>query len=330
MMHLSQFSAFKKEIIIFWQMLIKDKITSLSLLFITLFLLLLPPQNYYAKLKLSPGEPVVKDIAFDLPPISLYPVNTTGIKAPSLSAISALVIDADSKAILYQKNPDLKLLPASTTKIMTALVALEHFKLSDILEIKNRKNIGQTIGFQAGEKFTFKDLLYGLLVQSGNDAAYAISNNYPGGVTAFVKSMNEKAGQWRLLDTNFVNPSGFESSNHRTTAHDLGILSSIAINNSTIMEIVATKNITITDLSFGNQYQLTNLNKLLDSVSGIKGLKTGWTENAGECLITYVERDGGKIITVVLASSDRFSESEMLINWVYANFKWQAIESIEE
>jgi serine-type D-Ala-D-Ala carboxypeptidase (penicillin-binding protein 5/6) len=291
-----------------------------------LLLTLIPSHNFYATLNIPSGRPVVRGEIIDLPEPGLYPINTTGIKPPQLSANSALIVDVPSKTFIFAKNPDFKLMPASTTKIMTALVALDHFRLDEVIEVKDLQKIGQTMELVAGEKITVKNLLYGLLVQSGNDAAYVFAQNYPGGLEAFVQKMNEKAQNLHLFDTYFTNPAGIEGNNHYTTSHDLAVLASFALENDVFSQIVATPEIEVYDISFQIRHQLKNINELVSVVPGVRGIKTGWTTNAGECLVSYVQRDKGEIITVVLNSQDRFGETTKLIDWVYDNFEWQTIQ----
>lgn len=309
--------------LVFWQALKKHKINFFLLLII---FLLFPTQNYYAKLKINPGKPVVKDIDIQLLEIKEYPRNINGAPPPALSARAALVVDIPSKTIIFARNPDEKLLPASTTKIMTALVSLEHYHLNDVLKVKTVNDIGMTIKLEKGEEITVENLLYGMLVGSGNDAAYTLAENYPGGLSAFLEKMNEKAAQLNLSDTFFQNVTGVESWKHLTTAHDLAILTAEALKNKTFAKIVSTFKITITDITGGHIHELENINELLSQDTSVKGVKTGWTENAGECLVALIERNGRQILTVVLGSQSRFGETEQLANWVFnGNFAWEKV-----
>jgi len=291
---------------------------------LTLFIFcLIPAKNYYTDLDIAAQGPAVRAIAFDLPEISSYPVNITGQPAPQLTSLSALAIDVDSKTIIMAKNPDRQLFPASTTKIMTALVSLDHYQLSDVLEVKNVKNIGQVMELEKGERITVENLLYGLLVQSGNDAAYTLAENYPDGLENFIKAMNQKAKALHLDKTNFIDPAGIDNYSHLTTTHDLAILAAEAMQNPVFSRLVATAEIEVSDVSGEKTHLLTNINQLLGKVPGLKGIKTGWTGHAGECLVAYTEREGKKVITVVLASQDRFGETKELIDWVFNNHQWK-------
>ena len=302
----------------------KNKIFNFSVILFAVLLLIFffyPGQNIYQTVTLE-KRPLVSAFNTAVPTVAPYPVNATKILPPDLTSQAILVVDIPSGVILFQKNPQVKLSPASTTKIMTALVAMDYFKMDDILTVKTVITEGRAMGLASGDKLTFENLLYGTLVHSGNDAAFAIAENYSGGVDNFVKKMNAKAKDIYLLDTSFANPVGFEDSHHFTTAKDLARLATYALNNSYIAKIVGTPDITVADVNFTKFYRLENVNELLGKIPGVLGVKTGWTENAGECLVTAVTRDSRKILLVVLDSKDRFGETETLINWVFANYNW--------
>jgi D-alanyl-D-alanine carboxypeptidase len=184
--------------------------------------------------------------------------------------------------------------------------------------------IGQTMNLKKGEQITVKNLIYGALIDSANDAALALGLNYPsGGYSGFVTEMNRKAQQLGLTHTVYKDVSGVEALGHLTTARDLAHLTQYAIQKPLFKEIVATKTYRDTDVSGKIVHQMTNTNELLGELDGVIGVKTGWTEHAKECLVTLTERDGHQIIVVVLGSNDRFGESTKLINWVFANYHWQ-------
>ncbi len=258
---------------------------------------------------------------------SPYPASD-GTPAPEISARAVIVQDADSKTILYERNADAPMMPASTTKIMTALVALDTYKdLSIPLEVKVEDHaIGSSMKLKKGEHISVQNLLYGLLIPSGNDAALALADNYPRGYDAFVEAMNQKARALHLSGTHYKNPSGVEQIGHETTARDLATLAKVAMENPVIANIVKIQAITITDDTGKIVHHLESTDKLLGNIPGLLGLKTGWTENAGECLVSYVNRDGHKIVSVVLGSDDRFGDTQALINWVYAHHTWENID----
>lgn len=294
------------------------KIFAFSLL---LLVLLYPGQNLLQKIIIHEGT--IRSYNLPSSNSALYPLSD-GIKAPNISSRSVIVQDVIGKTIMYSKNPDLQLMPASLTKVMTALVALDYWTdLDTIIEVKNEdRAIGQTIKLVKGEKITVQNILYGLLVHSGNDAALAIADNYKGGYSEFVRAMNQKAKDLHLTHTTFKNPSGVEQYGHVTTSRDIAVLAASALQNSVISEMAQTKRVLVADVTGTIVHDLETTNELLGVIPGLKGLKTGWTENAGECLVSYIDRDEHKIIVVVLGSLDRFGDTRRLVDWAYAHHNW--------
>jgi D-alanyl-D-alanine carboxypeptidase len=260
------------------------------------------------------------------------PVLGTDTSFPILSAQGVLAVDLNSGITLYEKNPDAKLLPASTTKIITALVSLDTYKLDQVLTVGRGISVdGQKMGLYTGEQMKFEDLLYGLLVYSANDAAETLAQNYPGGYDTFITAMNQKATDLSMTNTHFDNPVGLDTNDQHSTAKDLIRASEVAMRNPTFSKIVGTKNIIVTDVTGKNSYSLQNVNELLGVVPGVLGVKTGWTENARENLVTYIERDdqdgaSHKIMIALLGSQDRFGETKELINWIFGSYKWQEVK----
>ena len=252
-----------------------------------------------------------------------YPVSQN-YPVPELSARAVLVKDLGTETILYQKSIHVPLPIASTTKIMTALVSSEYFKPNSILIVQDGAGVtGARVGLNKGEALTFRSLLYGMLLNSGNDAAYAIAENYPEGIKGFVSAMNQKAKELDLKGTLFDNPAGFDNPHHYSTASDLDKMTREALKNPDLSRIFATKGTEVQSLDKRYSHKLVNLNKLLSEINGVLGVKTGYTENAKENLVTLVERDEHRILTVVLGSDDRFGDSKALIEWAYQNFIWQ-------
>lgn len=256
---------------------------------------------------------------------SAIPVLTQTTDFPIISAQGVYAIDLDSRTPLYQKNPEMSLLPASTTKIITALVSLDNYNPESIVEIKGIKIDGQKMGLTKGEKIKIEDLLYGLLVYSANDAAEELAQNYPGGRDVFISLMNQKAKELHLKNSNFQNPTGLDGVAQLTSAKDLAMIAEVAMRNKNFAKIVGTKEISVESVDGKTVHKLTNINQLLGEVPGVIGVKTGWTENARENLVTFVERDGHKVMIVVLGSQDRFGETKELINWIFANYKWEDV-----
>lgn len=269
------------------------------------------------------GKNSLLSLPFLSQPPKPYPILKTEVAKKEFSAKTILMMDDESKIILFSKNENLRLPMASTAKIMTALVALDYYQMDDIIPIKTSNVSGVKVGFEIGESLKFKDLLYAMLLPSGNDAALALAQNYPGGETEFVKQMNKKASELHLSDTNFADPTGISESNY-TTPLDLARLSSMAIKNTTFAKVVSTKHTTISDIFGTKTYSLTNLNKLLgfDSVNGIK---TGFTDEAGEILVTSKTQKGHTLITVVMKSKDRFQDTKNLLRLTDGNITYLSI-----
>ncbi|MBI3289877.1 D-alanyl-D-alanine carboxypeptidase [Candidatus Microgenomates bacterium] len=255
--------------------------------------------------------------------ITAAPIPQTSIsRAPSITAATAIVYDPKSAVVLYDKNVDSPIPPASTTKIVTALVALNNYNLQDIFRAGDLEVDGQTMRLVSGEEMTVEGLLNGLLIFSANDAAEVLADNFPGGREKFVEEMNKVAQALNLTNTRFKNPSGLFDYEHVSTARDLARLAAFAINNLTLADIVKTRERTVVSVNGANRHKLTNLNSLLWSEPGVVGIKTGTTEEGGEALVTFVERDSQPLVVVVLGSTNRFSDTKRLIGWVYENYKW--------
>lgn len=251
------------------------------------------------------------------PPVSL------NLSLPEFSARAVLILDLTTDTILYQKDASIPLPIASTTKIATALVASEYFKPNSVLIVNQGAGItGARVGLFKGETLSFRSLLYGMLLNSGNDAAFTIAENYPGGVLGFVSAMNKMATELNLKNTHFTNPAGFDDQNHYSSAQDLARISQEALKNYQLARIFSTKDTQVTSLDKKYTHRLSNLNKLLSQVRGVLGIKTGFTTLAKENLVTLVERENHQVLIIVLGSDDRFKETTKLIEWTYANFRW--------
>jgi len=225
------------------------------------------------------------------------PVISKEASFPIISAQAALAIDMDSQVSLYEKRADSPYLPASTTKIITALVAMEYYPLNLVIKVPEFSVEGQKMGLLTGEEMEVEDLLYGLLVYSANDAAEVLALNFPGGRELFIVAMNLKAKELELAHSKFSNPAGLDDGDgHVTTAKDLIRVSEIAMKNPLFAKIVGTKEKTVSSVNGKIVHKLKNINELLGSVDGVMGVKTGWTENARENLVTYIERDGHKVM----------------------------------
>ncbi|MBR3623691.1 MAG: D-alanyl-D-alanine carboxypeptidase [Selenomonadaceae bacterium] len=240
---------------------------------------------------------------------------------PNITAKGAIVIEATTERAIYEKNADMKLMPASTTKIMTAVLTLENERLT------KEANISQNVAFtedqylplQAGDIVDVQNLLYGLMMVSDNGSAVALAELIDGNTTRFAMRMNEKAKEIGCENTHFVTPNGLPDPMHYSTARDMAKISAYAMKKSEFRTIVATKDdIMIWTFPKNKMTILDNTNKLLWSFNGITGIKTGWTSAAGGCLAASAKRNGIELITVVLGSEDaniRFSEAAALLEY---------------
>ncbi len=264
-------------------------------------------------------ERISQEVISPIKPVtfSAYPLLKNNF-IPQVSAESAIILDDTSKVVLYQKKPTLRFSMASTTKIMTSLVGLEHFNLNDTLIVKTATVEGSIVGFELGERVTFEDALYGMMLPSGNDAALMIAENYPGGQIAFVQQMNQKAVALGLRYTHYVDPAGLDDDGNYTTVNDLARLASFALKNHDFSRVVGTKFRVIHDITGNKVYPLENLNKLLGEY-GITGIKTGYTEGAGEVLVTSKIEQGHTFIIVVMKSQNRFDDTQQLLNLITNN-----------
>lgn len=238
--------------------------------------------------------------------------------APQISAKSAIVYDVTSDKVLYKKNSKERLPMASITKIMTAIIALENKKADDKYIVSKEDLVGEnSMGLSEGEILSQKELLYGLLLPSGNDAAETFATNFKGGRIAFIKAMNDKARALGLLDTNFTNPSGLEGDGEQyTTAYDLIIITQYALAKfSLFRDIVSTFEYEIPYSLDHKYFFLQNETNLLTSYPGVKGVKDGYTPEAGLCLVTYLDYSGHKIIGIILGSNNRRQEMKDLLDY---------------
>ena len=279
--------------------------------------------------QVSMGEPEVleyPELQTQIAKSVTIPVKKENIFAepPDISAEAVIVIDKDSSAILFEKNADKQLYPASITKVMTALVALEKMSFDQIVTIDEASEaVGNTIHLQKGEQIRVGELFKGLLIASGNDAAFALASAYPGGYNKFVERMNQKAKELHMDNTKFVSVSGVEEEDHMTTARDIATLVKEAMKQEVFAKTVSIRQTSIFDTAGAIVHPLYTTNQLLGTVKGVEGIKTGWTTQAGECLVTQTKRNDHTIITVVLNSQDRFSESKRFIEWAFAAHEWR-------
>ncbi len=295
------------------------KTQKLKLVLLLSFFLLFPVQNKDWYSSLSLGETPVRQMASAaVKPQSI--LESRGEAFPYLSAGGVYLFDLNSRTLFYSRNADKHFYPASTTKIATALVALNTYQDNDIINILPHPAQGQVLGLQTGELYSFSNLFYGLLVQSGNDAAEVLAQAYPDGEQAFIEKMNQLLFLLKLTDTHFANPTGIDQWQHYSSPHDLALLADYALEKQEFSRAVSTKYYQISDTTGQHIINLENVNKLLGNYEGMAGVKTGWTELAGECLVSLVKKDGREIVGVVLQSSDRFGDTRKMMDWAQSNF----------
>ena len=254
---------------------------------------------------------------------------------PKTNSRRYIVYDRISKSMIIGKNEDVKSAMASTTKIMTTIVILEKADLNEKVTVSAKAGGtgGSRLGLKRGDKASVRDLLYGLMLRSGNDAAVALAEHVGGSVKGFAELMNEKAIELGLTNTHFVTPHGLDDANHYTTALELAKLTDYAMDNETFAKIVGTKSTTI---YINNQpRQINNTNELLGVLNGVVGVKTGFTNNEGRCLVTETKRNNMDIITIVLGADtkkDRTKDSVNLIEYTFSKYKMYNLEEqiIEE
>lgn len=244
-----------------------------------------------------------------------------GAKEASADAQSEIAMELSTGAVLEENNADLRLPMASTTKIMTAIIVIEDCDVDEVITVPDEAVgvEGSSIYLETDEKISVKDLLYGLMLRSGNDAATALAVHHSGSVQKFAEVMNERAKEMGAECTNFVNPSGLPDENHFTTARDLCRIACHAMKNPLFKAIVGTK-------SYDGEYRnFTNKNKMLFNYDGANGVKTGYTKTAGRCLVSSAERNGMEVVCVVLNCPDMYERSQKILNCCFANFKLEKI-----
>lgn len=255
----------------------------------------------------------------------IYCLAGDNLPLPSVSADGAALLSASTGELIYGKSSDAFLPMASTTKIMTALTVLESgLPLSEVITVP-REAVGvegSSIYLFEGEKITVRDLMYGLLLESGNDAATALAIATSGSESAFVELMNEKARSLGLTRTAFKNPHGLSAEGHATTAYELGLITVAALKNETFSEIVATKSYSTTPVSpeYPSHY-FVNHNRLLRMLPGANGVKTGYTLASGRCLVSSASRDGDTYIAVTLGCRNDWKAHSEMLEFAFASYR---------
>lgn len=250
------------------------------------------------------------------------PEKTKDFVPTQINSDAGIFLDTKSGKILLAKDKDTRLPMASTTKMMTAILAVKNLELERIVTVTSLQTrpLDTTMGLSVGDRISVLELLHGLLITSGSDASTVLAKEVAGSEEQFVALMNEEASYLGLKNTQFTNSVGYDNPNHYSTAYDLAKLGKVFMLNKTLVDIVAKSSYTATSES-GEKYLLTNTNKLLNG-STYRGIKTGTTYGAGECLVSLYENGDQKIIGVLLNSPARFSETTGIIEWTKHNFLW--------
>lgn len=256
--------------------------------------------------------------------ISSINVSSEITSEPSINSKAAIVYERSSGTILFGKNENEKRKMASTTKIMTAIIVIEKSNLEDIVTVSKKaaSTGGSRLGLHTDDKISVLNLLYGLLLCSGNDAAVALAEYVGGDVSHFANLMNSKTSELGLTSTHFVTPHGLDNDDHYTTAYELALITNYALKNETFRNIVGTKNYNVSINGYSKN--LSNTNELLGNLNGVYGVKTGFTNGANRCLVTSVKRNNMDLICIVLGADtkkDRTKDSCQLIEYAFQNYK---------
>ena len=242
---------------------------------------------------------------------------------PQLSTNFYILIDNDTNQILVSQNENTRIYPASTTKLATALTALNIYPLEEVVTISKDYLDGKVMELKAGDKVTIKTLVAGLLIHSANDAAFSLAFHYPQGIGGFVDQMNLLMKKNGLKNTHFINFDGLHDPDHYSTPYDLSQLARLAFQNSTLRYYVKIRSMDLSDIYGQKIYKVTSTNELLGVVPEVEGLKTGWTPESSGSFIALLNLDGHYLISVVAQSEDRFNDTKILLNWARGNVSWR-------
>lgn len=289
------------------------------LLFFTFLFMFYPGDNIFTQIIAHNREVFVEETA--VPALKIQAIPTIKFPPPGeITAEGIYIVELETFTPLYEKNAHTQFFPASTTKIVTALVAADLYDPNQIVSVQVEPLDGQVMGLDPGERITVENLLYGILVHSGNDAAYALANEY--GFDNFIQLMNVKAKSLHMTNSHFVNPAGLDDQNQFTSPFDLALAARELIQNPALSKMVSTKEIIISDVDYKKFHTLTNVNKLLGEVQGLGGLKTGYTELAGENLVSFYRNDDHDYIIVMLKSADRFADTTSIVTWLNSSVEY--------
>lgn len=255
--------------------------------------------------------------------IEADPIEIQNDSLAQISATSFLVFELNSGSILLSRNPFQPLYPASTVKLMTALVALEEYAPTSFLAANpSLEVVGNTVGLKAGSWMSVADLLKATLINSGNDAALVLANNCEGGYDQFINKMNQKAIQLSMHQTRFINPTGLDDPAQLCSSWDLSLLARAVLNQPQLVSIVSTKRATVVEYPSRREIFLLNTNLLLNPADSVNGMKTGTTELAKQVLITSWSWQEHPVLIVVMGSDDRYQDTQLLMKWVQDSVWW--------
>ena len=251
---------------------------------------------------------------------------------PQISAVAAVVIDQASGKVLYDKDMNAEHYPASTTKVLTALLTLENMDIDDKITLpEDYVNVGETsIGLKAGARQTVEELLIALMLYSANDAGQALAIGVAGTEEAFVEMMNQRVSALGLQHTHFCNPHGLHNEDHYTSAYDLAMIARVAMDNPEFRRIVTTDSFTVRKLNGEDNFTVGNRNGLLSQYEYADGIKTGYTRQAGNCIVASATKNDMQLIVVVLNSPNIYEESQALLEWGFDNSQHNLLVSANE
>ena len=277
--------------------------------------------------------PVQAVKSIDQPPDILVPIfnpESVQVASPNLQAPIAYAYALNSKTVLFEKQADLPWSPASTVKLMTALVVKDVYSLNTLLTVESADMIlPEKPLFRLGEELTVKTLLEAMLVTSSNQAAYILANHYPEGIEGFVLAMNLKAKDLGLIQTHFKDPAGFDYSDQKSTARDLVRLGQAVMADDDLRPIVSMQQTTLSDFSGQNTHQISTTNQLLSGEYQVVGIKTGTTQEAGQVLISQFRLPAEDVVVVVMGSNDRYSDTRLLVEWLVNQYHWFNMNELE-
>ena len=294
----------------------------LILVVVTLACFFYPGNHYLYNLELNNPEAFANPLPL---PTLAYPIPAVklAVKGPKVSAQGVYIVERKTFTPVYMKNPDTQFYPASTTKIVTALTTIDLLKSQDVVTVNVATAEGQLMDLVPGEKMSVENLLHGMLVHSANDAAYALAN-YRGDYSGFIDHMNIVAKRLGMTRSSFRNPAGLDEDGQLTTPHDLALAARTLLDHPALRKMVSVKEITVMDEDFRITHVLKNVNELLGMIEGLGGIKTGYTEAAGENLVSYFKTPytGHEYIIVVMKSEDRFADTQTLTEWLTFNIDY--------